>query len=446
MSDPVTLPTPALAAGGRRFPAWVRPLLVFQLIYLISYIDRQILSLVVGPVKASLGLSDVQIGFLQGFGFSMVLAVSALLTARLVDTGNRVKLLGWAVIAWCSMTILCGFAQNFGMLLAARTGLAIAEAVVPMAVLSMLADAVPRASLPRAAALFMASPYLGSGLALLFGGSLLTMMAPYQGQIFPLLGTFEPWRGLFILLGAPGILIGIGVLLLMREPNRPATPGIAANKVSAWPFLRANAGFIFMMMTLFAFLNSITMSIYAWTPTYMIRVHGLDPASVGMLIGPTIALSGIAGCILGTFVMSTRSPERALSHVIRTTMRLTALFTLPLILMPLAPNAITATALLSLSLVLNAAVMSSTLTPIQLFAPPEVRGRATAVCSLYSSGVGGVGPLAVGAVTDLMFGTPESIGYAMAISFGAALLVAWVVGPIAVRWSARIDAARARQV
>src|SRR5690606_15941911 len=108
-------------------------------------------------------------------------------------------------------------------------------------------------------------------------------------------------------------------------------------------------------------------------------------------------------------------------------------------LMPLSPTPLIAALLLAIGLTLNAAVMSSTLTPIQLFAPPELRGRATAICSLYCSAMGGMGPFAVGALTDLEFNSSGGIAYALALSYGAALLVAWIVGPIAVRWTARID-------
>lgn len=439
ISPDFTRPDPILTSAPGRFPPWVRPLLVFNLVYILSYIDRQLLSLVVGPVKASLGLSDVQIGFLQGFGFSMVLALAALLTARRVDTGNRTRLLAITMIAWCVMTIACGFAQNFTMLLVARTGLAVAEAVVPMAVLSILSDVAPRTSLPRAAALFMTSPYLGSGLALLFGGQLLAFLAPFDGQVVPLLGAFEPWRGLFVLIGAPGILMGVAILLFMREPARPIRPGVVASDVSVLPFLRQHALFLFVVTSFYAFLNSLAMSIYAWTPAYMVRVHGMDTATIGLFVGPIIALCGVSGCILGTYMMSSRRPDRALSHVVRQSMRLTAFATVPLLLMPLAPTALTAGILLAIGLTLNAAVMSSTLTPIQLFAPPELRGRATAMCSLYSSAMGGMGPLAVGALADWVFPTPTGIAYAMAVSYGVALLVAWIVGPIAVRWTLRVD-------
>ena len=104
----------------------------------VAHVHRQILSIVVGPVKASLGLSDLQIGLLQGFAFTAVIAVTAVMTAPIVDKGNRVRLVGISMAIWCTMTIGCGLATNFGMMLFARTGLAIAEAVIPMAVLSLI--------------------------------------------------------------------------------------------------------------------------------------------------------------------------------------------------------------------------------------------------------------------------------------------------------------------
>lgn len=445
MTDaPALRPVPVQAASS--WQAWLPSLIVFQLVYLISYVDRQILSLVVGPVKASLRLDDVQIGLLQGFAFSMVMAVSAMVTASLVDTGNRVRLLGIAIICWCAMTIACGLAQDFWMLLFARSGLAIAEGVVPVAALSLLADIVPRTSLPRAGALLMLSPYLGSGAALLLGGPILVALQPYDGVQMPIVGTFEPWRGLFILLGAPGILLGAAILLFMAEPPRKKTDSTTpASKTSVIPFLKDNWRFLLTLMTFLTFLNTISQSIYSWTPTFMIRVYGYDPAQVGLVVGPIFVIAGTAGCLLGTYIMSAKAPETALTHVVRAMVRMMGLFTIPLLLFPLSPWPWLSLALLAVSLCLLASVASSTLTPATLFAPSEVRGRVIAVCALYSGGLGGMGPLFVGAITDWGFGSSARIDYALTISFAVVLVVAWMTGPRAAKMAARIDRSNAER-
>src|ERR1700689_136791 len=305
------------ARSAQRSAHWLPLILLFLFIYTISYIDRQILSLVVQPVKASLGLSDFQIGLLQGLAFSLVLASAAACGSVLVDRGNRVRLLATSIILWCMMTVLCGLAQNFGMLLLARTGLAVSEGIVPMAVISIICDVVPKNTVPRASALFLAAPYLGSGFALLLGSPLLTRLAPYAGQPMPLAGSFEPWRGLFFLLGFPGIAIGLLLFIFLREPARRAGPDAGDPSASVFPFLKANAGFLVPLLLSNAMLTLISYTIYAWSPTFMIRVHGMSTATAGVTIGSIFVVAGISGCIFGSWAMSRNQEGRGLSHVVR---------------------------------------------------------------------------------------------------------------------------------
>jgi MFS transporter, Spinster family, sphingosine-1-phosphate transporter len=422
---------------------WIGPLLVFQLVYLVSYIDRQILSAVVAPVRSDLGLSDTQIGLLQGFAFSLVLAFSALLTARRVDSGNRIRILSVCVILWCVMTIACGFARNFWMLLLARTGIAIAEAVVPVAVLSILSDMVPRRLLPRAGALFMAGPYIGGGLAWLLSGSLLAALEPWRGVSLPLLGEFQPWRGLFWLIGAPGILLGVGMLMFMREPpRREANRDDQGELMPVGGFLRQHAGFLFILMTFLSFLNVINMAIYGWTPSFMMRVHGMDAATTGTIVGPLFIVSGVAGSVLGSWLMGGGDVDRLLSHVIRMMVWLMALFTVPLALAPFVAPWQLSLGLLVLGCFFLSAVMTSSLMPVQLLAPGPVRGRVTAICAIYSGGLGGLGPYFVGALSDHVFIAPQAFGSALGVCFILALLVAWATGPWALRQARRLEAAK----
>jgi MFS family permease len=421
------------------YTSWVRPLLVFQLVYVISYIDRQLMSIAVEPIKSDLDLSDTQIGFLQGIAFSLFLAVSALFTAHRVDSGNRVRILGLCIIIWCVMTILCGFAQNFWMLLGARAGLAMAEAVVPVAILSIITDLAPRSSVPRFSALFMAAPYFGGGLALFLGGPILEVLQAYAGQHVPILGPFAPWRGLFWLIGTPGILLGASIFFFMHEPTRRGRMPTTRARAPAWPFLRDNAKFLLILMSYLGFLNAINMSIYGWIPTYLTRGHGMDSATVGISLGPIFAISGIGGSIFGSWTMSRGQDSHILSHVIGTMIKLTILFTVPIIVLPLAPNATVALVALALGFGLLSAVMTSALTTIQLFAPGVIRGRTTAICAFYMTLLGGLGPLAVGVVVDFGVHSPDRIGDAMAIVFGVAVIVAWATGPIALRMARKID-------
>ncbi|ABQ68370.1 major facilitator superfamily MFS_1 [Rhizorhabdus wittichii RW1] len=429
------------AAGERaeRSGHWLPVVLLFLFIYVISYIDRQILSLVVQPVKAALGLSDFQIGLLQGLAFSLVLAVAAVLASPLIDRGNRARLLGLCMILWCGMTVLCGLAHDFGMLLLARTGLALSEAVVPMAVMSMICDIAPKASVPRASALFMAAPYIGSGFALLLGGPLLMALAPFEGVSVPMLGAFEPWRGLFFLLGIPGVAIGVLLLLFLREPARRGGADAGDPSASVIPFLRDNAGFLAPMLLANAMLNLVSYTIYAWSPTLMIRAHGMSTATAGVTVGSIFVVAGIAGCVFGSWAMSRSRDGRALSHVVRTIGLTFLCLGPPLIAFPLVPDADLALVLLAVAFFLMAAGLSSIMTPVALFAPPGVRGRALAMAGLCHAGLGGLGPLAVGAVNDFVFGTPDRIGQSLAVCLAGAMLVGLALLPRVIRLANRID-------
>lgn len=418
---------------------WLPIVLLFLFIYVISYIDRQILSLVVQPVKTSLGLSDFQIGLLQGLAFSLVLAVAAVMASPLIDRGNRARLLGLCMIAWCTMTVLCGLAHDFGLLLLARTGLALSEAIVPMAVMSMICDLAPKASVPRASALFMAAPYIGSGFALLLGGPLLALLAPFEGTQIPLVGAFEPWRGLFFLLGFPGVAIGVLLLLFLREPTRRGGADAGDPTASVLPFLRDHAGFLVPMLLANSMLNLISYTIYAWSPTFMIRVHGMSTATAGVTVGSIFVLAGIAGCVFGSWAMSRSTDGRALSHVVKTIGLTFLCLGPPLIAFPLVPDANLALALLAAAFFLMAAGLSSIMTPIALFAPAGVRGRALATAGLCHAGLGGLGPMVVGAVNDFVFRSPERIGHSLVICLAAAMLVGLVLVPRVVRLANRID-------
>lgn len=430
---------PNVAGVEGSWRGWLPMVLLFLFIYVISYIDRQILSLVVQPVKTSLGLSDFQIGMLQGLAFSLVLAVAAVLASPLIDRGNRVRLLATCMLIWCTMTVLCGLAQNFGMLLLARTGLALAEAVVPMAVMSIICDIAPRASVPRASALFMAAPYIGSGLALLLGGPLLAMLAADGGQTFVLIGAFEPWRGLFFLLGFPGIFIALLLFLFLREPARRGGADAGDPSVSVIPFLKANVGFLAPMLLANSMLNLISYTIYAWSPTFMIRTHGMSTAVAGVTVGSIFVLAGIGGCVFGSWMMSRSKDGRALSHVVRMIAIVFLCLTVPLIAFPLVSDPKVALALLATSFFLMAIGLSSIMTPVALFAPPNLRGRVLATAGLLHAGLGGLGPLAVGAVNDFVFGDPARIGHSLVFTLACACLFGLALLPRVVRLAQRID-------
>jgi len=419
--------------------SWLPTLMVFELVYVVSCIHRQIPSIAVAPLKQSLGLGDFQIGLLLGVAFTMVLAVAPTMTAPLVDRGNRVRLVAICMLIWSSVTIACGFVPNFQTLLVARMALAFAQSIVPLAVLSIICDIAPRASVPRAAALFMAAPYIGSGGTLLLGGPLLAWLSGAGPNGLTMLSALEPWRALFLILGAPGIIIALLVWAGMREPARRDLPDSRAHKGSVWPFLREKRAFLSSLLCFTAMVNMVSYTLYAWMPTYLIRIHGLDVKAAGLKVGTVFVCAGIAGAIFGSWLMSRSTNERALSHVVKTMLRLFVVLGPVLILLSRAPTANTALVLLALAFFIMAAALTSVMTPLPLVAPAHLRARVTSVGLFMNAGVAGLGPLIVGAITDFVFASPDRIADSLTLTFAGLYVVGLIAGPRAARLAAQID-------
>ncbi|UNA34422.1 MFS transporter [Klebsiella pneumoniae subsp. pneumoniae] len=142
------------------------PVGLFLACFAFSYLDRQIMSILVEPLKATLHISDIQIGILQGFSFTLCYATAGVIISRMVDSANRVRLIAVCVAIWACSTMLCATAGSYTELLIWRGGTAIAEAALSPAVLSLFADMFIASRLTRATGIFMLGPYIGSGLAL----------------------------------------------------------------------------------------------------------------------------------------------------------------------------------------------------------------------------------------------------------------------------------------
>ncbi|WP_374651033.1 MFS transporter [Rhizorhabdus sp.] len=164
---------------------------VLVLAYTLSYVDRQILTLMVEPIKASLQVSDVQISLLHGLAFAVFYTLLGLPIGRLADRHRRVTIISVGVFVWSAMTALCGLARNFGQLFAARVGVGVGEAALSPAAYSMIADYFGRKTLPKAMSFYTGAIYLGAGLALIAGG---TLVASRRRSTFPLSGISNPGR------------------------------------------------------------------------------------------------------------------------------------------------------------------------------------------------------------------------------------------------------------
>ena len=260
-------------------------LLMLAIIYVFNYIDRLLISILIEPIKLEFGVSDTQIGLLSGVAFALFYTVFGLPFGRLADRIGRKPVIALACIAWSGMTMLCGVATSFAMLLLFRIGVAVGEAGGTAPSVAMVSDLYPAEQRSRALSVFLMGPSLGAVLGLGLGG----WIAQTYG-----------WRTAFIVIGAPGLLLGLLLWLTVRSPALPAAPASAAAKEdwrSTLGQLVATPAFPLIVLagTLAAVMGY---AIGTWNPSFLIRSHGMSMQQAGLLIGLGGGISATIGTLL----------------------------------------------------------------------------------------------------------------------------------------------------
>jgi MFS family permease len=267
-------------AGGPRVTAYAwYALILFVVVYVFNFIDRQIVSILAESIKADLKLDDAQIGFLYGTAFAVFYSLFGIPLGRLADSWYRGRLMAIGLALWSSMTAMSGFAQSFGMLATARIGVGIGEASASPAAYSMIADYFPKERRATALSIYSSGLYIGGGIALPIGGYVLAEW----GRRFPdalsaPLG-LAPWQAAFLAVGLPGLVLAAWIWNL-REPLRGAIDGHPSDIVrpNAWSEFGRELAAILPPLTL------------------------ISAARLGVLVPNLIAL---AVCAAGAFALAT---------------------------------------------------------------------------------------------------------------------------------------------
>ncbi|MDE1150802.1 MAG: MFS transporter [Azospirillaceae bacterium] len=410
--------------GGR---AWYG-IGVLLLAYAFSFLDRQILSLLVEPIKRDLNLNDTRISLLQGLAFALVLGLGGLPIGRLVDRGSRIRLIALGIAFWSVMTIACGLVQGYIGLAVARMGVAVGEAVLLPAAFSLITDLVPARRLGLAFGLFSMGVYLGAGAALMGGASVIGALAANGGLDLGALGHLRPWQGVFVIVGLPGLAMALWVATL-REPTRTKAPVAAPPLAEVATYLRGHAGTLVCLLLCGAF---STMSAYAhaaWLPSFFIRVHGWTAVQAGHAYGSLLIVFGtlgvVAGGVVGDFLVSRgRANGRLLAMVG------SSLAALPFAMAaPLVADPTLALVLIAAGLFFSTMMISNSPAALQEMLPPRMRGIGAALAILVITPLGlGLGPTLVALVTDYVLGDARLVGYSLAVAPPAMLAVSVLFG------------------
>ncbi|OWL89206.1 spinster family MFS transporter [Halopseudomonas aestusnigri] len=273
-------------------------LFMLAIIYIFNYIDRLVVSILIEPIKLEFGVSDTLIGLLSGVAFALFYTVFGLPFSRLADRFGRKPVVALACIAWSVMTMLCGLAGSFAVLLLCRIGVAVGEAGGSAPSVAMVSDLYPPKQRTRALAVLMMGPAVGALVGLGVGG----WVAETWG-----------WRWAFIATGAPGVLLGLLLAFTVREPAKPADTSAQNSNDSFWRTISSLlATPSYLLIIVGGSLAAIAgYAIATWNPSFLIRSHGLSLKEAGLLMGlggGVISVCGTLACGWFTDRMVARSP------------------------------------------------------------------------------------------------------------------------------------------
>lgn len=387
---------------------------VLLVVYLLSAVDRQILGVLIEPIKADLKLSDTQMGLLSGLAFGLLYATMALPLSRVADRWSRRSLIGICVVIWSLATGFCGLSHNFLQLFAARVVVGTGEAGASPASHSLIADYFPPERRATAFGIYSIGISAGAGLGLALGG--------YLASLFG-------WRGAFVAVAIPGLLVALIVRLTVREPRRGAIEGADAGAVPSFgqsvrvfwrngPLVAASFGLGFSVFCFQAMLN--------WLPSFLARYHAMAPFEVGAKMGPTVAIFGTAGVLIGGILadwVSKGNPVRAFR-----VMAVSSLLVLPAGLLVLfAQSQVALFAALGATIFLITSVSGPTFAMVQNLSPIPLRGFSSAMLGLIAIVLGNAfGPFVAGALSDILagYGVKDSLRWSLVLCISTTLLSA----------------------
>ncbi|WDI30109.1 MFS transporter [Hyphococcus flavus] len=426
--------------------AWPSPVLgwwavfVLTLSYTAAYIDRQILGLLVEPIRNSMQINDTQISLLGGAAFALFYVIMGLPLGRLADRVNRRNLIAGGIFVWSLMTAMCGLATNFWQLFMMRVGVGIGEATLSPAALSMISDYFPPKKRARPLGTYMVALAIGSGLAFLVGGKVLQWMSGIPDLSLPIIGAIEPWQAAFIIVGLPGLLL-VPMVLLIREPARrglrPQKTDTAKHQQTTLQIpLKEVARFVFVenrntfMVIFIAFgllgLHSITLTM--WLPPFFQRTFGWDTGEVGTRLGIIILIFASLGMIGGTSIAQWMNQRGLKDAFLRAPLYLTLVMAPLAIALTLAPNAWISLGLCVPVIGLSFGLFAFVPGLLQSITPNQMRGQLGALFSLFNNVIGLIfGPTLVALITDFIFKDPMALKYSMTIVSAVTLPIAAIM-------------------
>jgi MFS family permease len=441
---PVSAPLPGviepLTKGYRRYA-----LTMLLVIYTLNFLDRQVVNILAEDIKNDLGLADWQLGMMTGFAFAIFYTVLGIPIARKAERSNRPYIIAASVAVWSGFTVLCGFTQNFWQLILARIGVGVGEAGCTPPSHSLITDYVPKAKRASAIAFYSMGTPLGTLIGLAMGG----LIADAYG-----------WRMAFLVAGAPGVIVALIAAFTLVEPRKKLAADLATR--AAAPAVTFGAAVVVLMAKKTFWLIAFAAAIKAFigyghapfTASFFFRNHGEQlvelAAWLSSILGVTIGVKGFLGLALsavggtagvfgawmGGVIADKWGAKDLRAYVV--VPAIASLLTIPIYIFGVSvSHAGWAVIVLALPAILGTLWYGPVYATAQSIVEPHMRATCAAVMLFIINLVGlGLGPLAVGILSDLMAG-PMGLGPAEGVRW--ALILSTLLGTVAflLFWMAR---------
>tara|TARA_B100000214_G_scaffold333678_1_gene275889 strand:- start:763 stop:2064 length:1302 start_codon:yes stop_codon:yes gene_type:complete len=397
--------------------------------FTFSFIDRQVLNLLVVPIQNDLNITDTQISALQGLAFVITYVGLCVPIGRIIDKTHRVSVMIIGLLVWSAATIACGFSKNYISMFIARMGIGAGESTVHPGSISILGDYFDSDKIASPMSIYLLGPYLGAGIAMIFGAQVLDWTSQMDSNfILPLVGEVAPWQLTFIAVGLPGVLVAC-LFLTIREPKRriqeiesqeaPSFKKIAEYIKNNWQVYGAiiigNSCLIILLYGL-----------QSWVPTMLLRVYEWDLIQSGRIYGLIAMFAGSAGVLSGPFVLNLMNKNNIDAPHFKLAIFGISMASLSLVLLPFQANVNIALIFVTLASFFVTLPLAGTSSAMVIVSPNRIRGVITGIYVVVTSVFGLVlGPFLVASSTDFIFQDPNAVAKSLA-------LVSVLIGPVGI--------------
>jgi MFS family permease len=392
--------------------------------HVISFLDRQVLALLVEPIKSDLQISDTQMSLLLGLAFAIFYTFMAVPIGRLADRRSRRAIIATGITVWCLMTASCGLAKNYWQLFIARIGVGVGEATLTPSALSLLSDYFPRESRGRAVGFYNMGVSVCAGIAFIIGGQVIGFVMSSPPLSLPVIGELYAWQSVFLVVGLPGLIIAV-LMKTVREPVRLGkmriadASGDATEEVS----LRVALGFLATRWKTYLGL-ALTVSgstilgygFLSWLTAMYMRTWDWSVPEISLGLGVVLLIAGPIG-VNGAGWLADRwfKQGRKDAHL-KIMMYSGPLMLVSSVLMPLMPSPQLALLLFAPHILGAAGITAAGGAALMLVTPNQLRAQTVAIYYFIISLAGlTLGPTSVALLTDYVFRDESALRYSLAI-------------------------------